>query len=54
MQSCFNTKNIKFVKKFNFAHLERNVLSLRKLLRLYFSAFLGRKRIRLKRKLAIK
>ena len=41
-------------KIFNFAYLKRNVLSLRKLLRLYFSAFLGRKRIRLKRKWAIK
>ena len=41
-------------KIFNFAYLKRNVLSLRKLLRLYFSAFLGRNRIRLKRKWAIK
>ena len=41
-------------KIFNFAYLKHNVLSLRTLLRLYFSAFLGRNGIRLKRKWAIK
>ena len=41
-------------KIFNFAYLKCNVLSLWNLLWLYFSAFHGRNRIRLKRKWAIK